>query len=56
MAIELFILLNDDATEEEIKEIAREICLLPITEGVYRRSDTNPEELRVTHQTPSGLQ
>lgn len=57
MAIELFIMIDDSATEEDIKEIAREAFSSPVVIGVYReRQGFSFSGVAVTHETPGMTQ
>lgn len=56
MPIELTILVHDEATEEEIKEIARAAISSPVVVGVYRHPVEMCPEDGVVHAAPSRLQ
>ena|GEM_PF-2267253 len=54
---EIFVFVEDDATEAQIKAIAAEIFIMsPLVVGVYRRAQGVPVEDKITHPTPEATQ
>jgi hypothetical protein len=56
MPIELIVHIEDGATKEQIKEIAKEIFLSPFVIGVYRPAAAPPPGVQVTHHAPGKTQ
>ena len=54
---EIFVFVEDEATEAQIKSIAAEIFIMsPLVVGVYRRAQGMPSEDKITHPTPGATQ
>jgi hypothetical protein len=55
MAIEFVIVLEEDATEEEQKDLARKLCLMPVVVTVSRRYRPDPVVDYITHKAPGAM-
>jgi hypothetical protein len=56
MAVELVVLLEEGATEEQVRTLANIITMAPVTVGVWRHEVPGGQECRITHDSSDRTQ
>lgn len=57
MPLEMLVVLEDDATEEDMQEFADVIALAPIVRGIWQLEKVHkPGEPHITHNAPAMTQ